>query len=70
MGADAQNLTGVWQGLYTYPNSESASFVAPLIDSSGACAMSMRGGLRRESALFGHGPRNSYAAHGGFLSTR
>ena len=36
MGADAQNLTGVWQGLYTYPNGESASFVATLIDSSGA----------------------------------
>jgi hypothetical protein len=27
MGADAQNLTGVWQGLYTYPNGEPASFV-------------------------------------------
>jgi hypothetical protein len=28
--------TGVFQGLYTYPNGESASFVATLIDSSGA----------------------------------
>src|ERR1700692_4077174 len=36
MSADAQNLTGVWQGLYTYPSGESVSFVATLIDSSGA----------------------------------
>ena len=36
MATDAQNLTGVWQGLYTYPNSESVSFVATLIDSGGA----------------------------------
>ncbi len=36
MGADAQNLTGVWQGLYTYPDGESVSFVATLIDSGGA----------------------------------
>jgi hypothetical protein len=36
MGAVAQNLTGVWQGLYTYPNGESASFVATLIDNGGA----------------------------------
>ena len=36
MGANAQNLTGVWQGLYTYPNGESVSFVATLVDSSGA----------------------------------
>jgi hypothetical protein len=34
--ADAQNLTGVWQGLYTYPDGESVSFVATLIDSGGA----------------------------------
>ena len=36
MSADAQNLTGVWQGLYTYPDGESVSFVATLIDSGGA----------------------------------
>jgi len=36
MSADARNLTGVWQGLYTYPNGESVSFVATLIDSGGA----------------------------------
>ena len=36
MPEDARNLTGVWQGLYTYPNGESVSFVATLIDSGGA----------------------------------
>jgi hypothetical protein len=36
MSADAQNLTGVWQGLYTYPDGESVTFVATLIDSGGA----------------------------------
>jgi hypothetical protein len=36
MSADARNLTGVWQGLYTYPDGESVSFVATLIDSGGA----------------------------------
>jgi hypothetical protein len=36
MADDARNLTGVWQGLYTYPNGQSVSFVATLIDSAGA----------------------------------
>jgi hypothetical protein len=36
MSADAQNLTGVWQGLYTYPHGPSVSFVATLIDNAGA----------------------------------
>jgi hypothetical protein len=36
MSADAQNLTGVWHGLYTYPHGQSVSFVATLIDSAGA----------------------------------
>jgi hypothetical protein len=36
MATDARNLTGVWQGLYTYPDGESVSFVATLIDSGGA----------------------------------
>jgi len=35
MPADAHNLTGVWQGLYTYPDGESVAFVATLIDSGG-----------------------------------
>jgi len=33
MQADAQNLTGVWNGLYSYPNGRSVTFVATLIDS-------------------------------------
>ena len=34
--AGEQNLTGVWNGLYTYPNGRSTSFVATLIDSGGS----------------------------------
>lgn len=36
MATDAENLTGVWQGLYTYPSGRSVSFVATLIDSGGS----------------------------------
>jgi hypothetical protein len=32
----AENLTGVWQGLYSYPYGQSVSFVATLIDSGGS----------------------------------
>jgi hypothetical protein len=35
-GAGEANLTGVWNGLYTYPNGRSTSFVATLIDSGGS----------------------------------
>ncbi len=31
--SQANNLTGIWYGLYTYPNGSSVSFVATLIDS-------------------------------------
>ncbi len=31
-----QNLTGIWNGLYTYPDGRSTSFVATLIESGGA----------------------------------
>ena len=34
--AGEQNLTGVWNGLYTYPSDRSTSFVATLIDSGGS----------------------------------
>ena len=33
MQSDAESLTGVWQGLYTYPIGLSVSFVATLIES-------------------------------------
>jgi hypothetical protein len=36
MADDARNLTGVWHGLYTYPDGQSVSFVATLLDSAGA----------------------------------
>ena len=36
MQAKAENLTGVWQGLYSYPDGRSVSFVATLIDSGRA----------------------------------
>jgi len=36
MADDARALTGVWHGLYTYPDGRSVSFVATLIDSAGA----------------------------------
>jgi hypothetical protein len=36
MRTDAENLTGIWQGLYTYPDGSSVSFVATLIDSGGS----------------------------------
>ena len=32
MQADPQNLTGVWNGLYSYPDGRSVTFVATLID--------------------------------------
>lgn len=31
-----RNLTGVWNGLYTYPDGRSTAFVATLIESGGA----------------------------------
>jgi len=33
MQAEAQNLTGVWNGLYSYADGRSVTFVATLIDS-------------------------------------
>jgi hypothetical protein len=33
MQAATQNLTGVWNGLYSYPDGRSVTFVATLIDS-------------------------------------
>lgn len=36
MDANAQDLTGIWQGLYTYADGRSVSFVATLIESGGA----------------------------------
>jgi hypothetical protein len=35
MQAEGQNLTGVWNGLYSYADGRSVTFVATLIDSGG-----------------------------------
>jgi hypothetical protein len=35
-GTGQQNLTGIWNGLYTYSTGRSVSFVATLIDSGGS----------------------------------
>jgi hypothetical protein len=35
-GAREQNLTGIWNGLYTYRDGRSTSFVATLIESGGS----------------------------------
>ena len=46
--AGAQNLTGVWNGLYTYPSGRLTSFVATLIDSGGSLS-----GTTHEPGLLG-----------------
>jgi hypothetical protein len=53
MPADERNLTGVWQGLYTYPHGESVSFVATLIDSGGALSGSTHEPCARTVAASG-----------------
>lgn len=52
---DAENLTGVWQGLYSYPFGASVSFVATLIDSGGSLS-----GSTHEPCSFDSG-RTMYA---------
>ena len=44
----AENLTGVWQGLYSYPYGQSVSFVATLIDSGASFS-----GMIHEPSIFG-----------------
>ena len=36
VGTGGANLTGIWNGLYTYSNGQSVSFVATLIDGGGS----------------------------------
>jgi hypothetical protein len=43
-----RNLTGVWNGLYTYPNGKSTSFVATLIENGGSVT-----GTTHEPGLLG-----------------
>jgi len=51
MQADAQNLTGVWNGLYSYPDGRSVTFVATLIDSGSTLS-----GSTHEPCVGGHCP--------------
>jgi hypothetical protein len=46
--AGCENLTGVWQGLYSYPYGQSVSFVATLIDSGASFS-----GTIHEPSIFG-----------------
>ena len=52
-----ENLTGVWQGLYTYPYGQSVSFVATLIDSGGSFS-----GTIHEPCVLGDSPNKTLYA--------
>jgi hypothetical protein len=57
-GPGAENLTGVWQGLYSYPHGQSVSFVATLIDSGASFS-----GTVHEPCILGNSPNKTlYAA--------
>jgi len=56
-----RNLTGVWNGLYTYPGGRSTAFVATLIDSGG----SLTGTTHEQSTLPGSGGATLYASLSG-----
>lgn len=53
----AENLTGVWQGLYSYPDGMSVSFVATLIDTRGSFS-----GTTHEPCIFRDGPSDTLYA--------
>jgi hypothetical protein len=55
--ANERNLTGVWNGLYTYESGLSVSFVATLIDSGSALC-----GMTHEANVFGRQPGNTLCA--------
>jgi len=63
-GGGEKNLTGIWNGLYTYPSGKSTAFVATLIESGsslsgtthepghfGSTAYATLAGSRQESAV-------------------
>ncbi|MGB6536812.1 MAG: hypothetical protein WBF58_12715 [Xanthobacteraceae bacterium] len=52
-----RNLTGVWNGLYTYPSGRSTSFVATLIESGGSLA----GTTHEPGTLGGDSPATLFA---------
>jgi hypothetical protein len=52
--AGERNLTGIWNGLYTYPHGESTSFVATLIETAGSLT-----GTTHEPSAPGDGPETT-----------
>jgi hypothetical protein len=57
-----RNLTGVWNGLYTYPDGRSTAFVATLIESGG----SLSGTTHESSTLSANPGATLYATLVGF----
>ena len=53
-GVGERNLTGIWNGLYTYPHGQSTSFVATLIETAGALS-----GTTHEPSTLGDGPETT-----------
>ena len=49
--AGKRNLTGIWNGLYTYPHGQSTSFVATLIETAGSVS-----GTTHEPSTSGDSP--------------
>lgn len=49
--AGERNLTGIWNGLYTYPHGHSTTFVATLIDAAGSLS-----GTTHEPSTLGDAP--------------
>jgi len=53
-GAGERNLTGIWNGLYTYPHGQSTAFVATLIDTNGSLS-----GTTHEPSTSGDAPETT-----------
>jgi hypothetical protein len=49
-----RNLTGIWNGLYTYPHGQSMPFVATLIETAGSLT-----GTTHEPSTLGDGPETT-----------
>jgi hypothetical protein len=56
-GAGERNLTGIWNGLYTYPHGQSTAFVATLIETAGSLS-----GTTHEPSTAGEAPGTTLLA--------
>jgi hypothetical protein len=56
-GAGKRSLTGIWNGLYTYPHGQSTSFVATLIETAGSLS-----GTTHEPSTSGEAPGTTLLA--------